>query len=202
MRAVALEHQVHATVADRQPADRHAVDAERQLRPMHADLAGASVHVTRADGSKDPGVAVTAVDHEAQEDAWRYDWAADGTSSIAFVPPEALDLGRETNGDVLLLLTLRLATAPSADTALFVECGDKCGARVPVGSQFAALPRDTWMRVGIPLKCFAAGGADMVRLAAIGVESKAGFALAISEVGYGTVADQVLACGQSGQAGE
>ena len=170
-----------------------------RLRIAHAD---ASVHVTRADGSKDAGVAVTAVDHEAQEDAWRYDWVADGPSSIAFVPPEALDLGRETNGDVLLLLTLRIATAPPAESALFVECGDKCGARVPVGDQLAALPRDEWTRVGIPLKCFATAGADMGRLAAVGVESKAGFALAISEVGYGTVADHVLACGQSGQAGE
>lgn len=162
-----------------------------RLRIAHA---GASVDVTRADGSKDPGVAVTAVDHEAQEDAWRYDWVADGASSIAFVPPEALDLGRETNGDVLLLVTLRIATATPAETALFAECGEGCGARVPVGAQLAALPRDEWMRVGIRLKCFAAAGADMGRLTAAGVESNAGFALAISELGYGTIADQVLGC--------
>src|SRR5690606_29827266 len=146
------------------------------------------------DEAKDAGVAVTAVDHEAQEDAWRYDWAADGDSSIAFVPPGALDLGRETNGDVFLLLTLRIATATPAETALFVECGEDCGARVPVGTQLAALSRDEWMRVGIPLKCFAAAGADMGRLAAVGVESQAGFALAVSQGGYGTVADHMIGC--------
>src|SRR5690606_42122757 len=112
----------------------------------------------------------------------------------AFVPPGALDLGRETNGDVLLLVTLRIATATPAETALFVECGEDCDASVPVGTQLAALPRGAWMRVGIPLKCFAAAGADMGRLAAVGVESKAGFSLAVSEVGYGTVADHVLGC--------
>jgi xylulokinase len=52
--------------------------------------------------------------------------------------------------------------------------------------RFPAIQRT---RVGIPLKCFAGAGANMGKLTAVGVESMAGYGLAISEVGYGTVAD-------------
>ena len=109
--------------------------------------------------------------------------------------PDALDLSRETNGDVLLLMTLRIETPTPKETALFVECGDDCVGRVPVGAQLAALPVDQWTRVGIPLKCFAAASANMGKLTVVpGIESTAGYRLAISEVGYGTVADHVLTC--------
>ena len=157
--------------------------------------AGATAHVTRAVESKGMDVAITPIDHKAQEDAWRYDWMAGDPSSIAFMPPEPLDLSRETNGDVLLLMTLRTMVPTPRETALFVECGDECGARVPVGEQLAALAPAQWLRVGIPLKCFAAAGADMGKLTvAAGIESTAGYQLAIGEVGYGTVADQLLRC--------
>lgn len=163
-----------------------------RLRVAHG---GTSAEITDVSESKDAIVAIAAVDYEAQEDAWRYDWVADGPSSIAFVPPDVLDLSRETNGDVFLLMTLRIATPTPVETALFVECGSDCGAHVPVGAQLAALERNRWMRVGIPLKCFATAGADMGKLTvAAGVESMAGYRLAISEVGYGTVADHLLAC--------
>jgi beta-glucosidase len=145
--------------------------------------------------AKNADVAVTAVDHKAQEDAWRYDWVADGASSVALVAPDALDLSRETNGDVLLLMTLRIETPTPKETALFVECGDDCAGRVPAGAQLAALPVGQWISVGMPLKCFAAAGANMGRLtAAAGIESTAGYRLAISEVGYGTVSDHLLTC--------
>lgn len=166
-----------------------------RLRVVHT---GAPAFVTRAVESKGLGVAITAVDHKAQEDAWRYDWTVGGSSSIAFVPPDALDLSRETNGDVLLLMTLRIETPTPSETNVFVECGDDCGARVAIGEQLAALAPDQWMRVGIPLKCFATAGANMGRLTvAAGIESSAGYRLAISEIGYGTVADHVLGCGNS-----
>ncbi len=163
-----------------------------QLRIGQGD---AGTRVTTPVEARDTALTVTAVDHKAQEDAWRYDWTAAGASRIAFVAPQPLDLTRETNGDVQLLVTLRLDTAPPADTALFVECGPECDGEVPVAAQLAALPRNEWLRVGIPLKCFAAAGADTGKLAVpAGVASTQGFRIAISEVGYGTDAEHVLAC--------
>ncbi|KAF1716393.1 1,4-beta-D-glucan glucohydrolase [Pseudoxanthomonas yeongjuensis] len=163
-----------------------------RLRVAHAGVPAYSTVVAEA---KDANVTVTAVDHKAQEDAWRYAWVADGPSSVALVAPDALDLSRETNGDVLLLLTMRIETPTPRETALFVECGDDCAGRVPVGAQLAALPVNQWTSIGMPLKCFAAAGANMGKLTvAAGIESSAGYRLAISEVGYGTVADHVLGC--------
>ena len=163
-----------------------------RLRVSHA---GTPTYFTGTAGSKNASVAVTAVDHKAQEDAWRYGWVEGGPSSVAFVAPDALDLSRETNGDVLLLMTLRVETLAPKETALFAECGDDCVGRVLVGAQLAALPVNQWLRVGIPLKCFAAAGANMGKLTvAAGIESIAGYRLSISEVGYGTVSDHLLGC--------
>ncbi|MET0893159.1 MAG: putative glycoside hydrolase, partial [Pseudoxanthomonas sp.] len=163
-----------------------------RLRLNHAS---APVYMVRAGDAPDAGITVAAVDHKAQEDAWRYVWKGPGISSVAFVAPGPLDLSRETNGDVLLVMTMRIESAPAADTALFVECGDKCAGRVPVGAQLAKLPANQWMSVALPLKCFASAGANMAGLTVpAGIESSQGSQLAISEVGYGTVADHVLAC--------
>jgi len=159
---------------------------------------GAPAYFDSVAESKNAGLAITAVDHKAQEDAWRYQWVAAGaSSSMAFVPAEALDLSRETNGDVLLSMIVRIEADTPDDTSLFVECGNDCDGRVPVGAQLALLPKNQWLRVGIPLKCFAAAGANMGKLTtAAGFESRAGFAMAISEIGYGTVADRLLGCGK------
>jgi beta-glucosidase len=165
-----------------------------RLRVAHA---GTTSYFTNIADAKNSSLTITAVDHKAQEDAWKYDWVADGASSVAFVSPQALDLGRETNGDVLLVMTLRIDAPPPGETALFVECGKDCGAHVLVGKQLALLPANHWARIGIRLKCFATAGADMSKLtAAAGIESAAGFKLAISEVSYGTVADHLLSCDQ------
>jgi len=147
--------------------------------------------------SKNAGLAIAAVDHNAQEDAWRYQWLAGASSSVAFVPAETLDLSRETNGDVLLSMILRIEADTPDDTSLFVECGTDCKGRVLVGPQITLLPRNQWLRVGIPLKCFAVAGADMGKLTtAAGFESRASFTVTISEIGYGTVADHLLGCGK------
>ncbi|MET0755848.1 MAG: glycoside hydrolase family 3 N-terminal domain-containing protein [Pseudoxanthomonas sp.] len=157
---------------------------------------GKTSTLTKPIESQNVGVAVSAVDHKAQEDAWRFKWTGAGRSGVGFMPAEMLDLNRETNGDLMLVMTLRRESAMPKDTSLFVECGNECRGVVPVGEQLGAIPADTWTRVGIPLKCFAAANASMGRLTvAAGIEASAGAQLSVSEVGYGTLADQVLKCG-------
>ena len=95
----------------------------------------------------------------------------------------------------MLLLTLRVESPIAKDAALFVECGDGCRAKVPVGAQLAALPPSTWTRVGIPLKCFQTAGASMGKLTVpVGIEATMGTQLSVSEAGYGTAADKRLDC--------
>ena len=164
-----------------------------QLRTTAADAS--SARLVRPIESKNVGVSVSAVDHKAQEDAWRLKWTGAGVSTVALVPPQPLDLTRETNGDALLLLNLRVESAFADDVALFVECGEGCRAKVPVGTQLAALPANAWTRVGIPLKCFQAAGAGMGKLTVpVGIEAMIGTQLSVSEAGYGTTADKRLDC--------
>ncbi len=164
-----------------------------QVRTQAADSRSAGF--IRPIESKGVGVSVAAVDHKAQEDAWRLKWTGAGVSSVALVPPQPLDLTRETNGDALLLLTLRVESPIAKEAGLFAECGDGCRAKVPVGAQLAALPLNTWTQVGIPLKCFQAAGAGMGKLTVpVGIEATMGTQLSVSEVGYGTRADKRLDC--------
>jgi beta-glucosidase len=138
-------------------------------------------------------LALAAVDHKAQEDAWRASWT--GPATLALVPAEALDLNRETNGDVLLLATLRVDALGTGATHVFAECGADCRGASDVGPQLASLPRGQWTTVGLPLKCLASAGATTGALSVpFGIEAGAGTVLSIHEIGYGTMVDKVLEC--------
>ncbi len=107
---------------------------------------------------------VTGVDHLAQEDARRLAWSGKGEAVAALQSHTALDLQRESNGDVMLLTTLRVDAAPSGDAWLSVGCGTGCTARVALAPTLAKLPVGQWTRVGVPLKCLAKAGADVSKL--------------------------------------
>lgn len=107
---------------------------------------------------------VSGVDHLAQEDARRLAWSGKGEAVAALQSHTALDLQRESNGDVMLLTTLRVEAAPSGDAWLSVGCGPGCTARVPLAPTLATLPVGQWTRVGVPLKCLAKAGADVSKL--------------------------------------
>ena len=107
---------------------------------------------------------VAGVDHLAQEDARRFTWSGKGEAVVALQSHTALDLQRESNGDVMLLTTLRVDAAPSGEAWLSVGCGTGCAARVPLAPTLAQLPAGQWTRVGVPLKCLAQAGADVARL--------------------------------------
>src|SRR3546814_20016299 len=99
------------------------------------------------------------------------DWSSDGCSSdlpdgaaVEINAQSAIDLSRETNGDVMLLATLRLDAAPSAPVFMSVRCdGADCGRplRLP---ELAALSPGQWPVLWVPLNCFAPTGADTTRL--------------------------------------
>ncbi|RZA32886.1 MAG: glycoside hydrolase family 3 protein [Lysobacteraceae bacterium] len=179
--------------------ERGALATGWRLRTLAAGAAPA--FLVRPIDSPATGISVRAVDHKAQEDAWQLSWTdaggGAGRSSVALVPATPLDLTRETNGEAMLVMTLRVDAAPAPDVAWFVECGPGCRVEVAVGAQLAALPRDAWSRIGLPLKCFQSAGAGMGSLVAVaGIEAGPGTRLSVSEIGYGTEVEQALACPQ------
>lgn len=141
---------------------------------------------------------VNAVDHEVQEGARQFVIAAgpDG-AAVEINAQNATDLSRETNGDVMLLATLRLDTAPSTPAFMSVRCDSSdCGRplRLP---ELAALPPGQWRVLGVPLKCFAATGADMTRITAPFRMSTGGslnISLSRVALGSGMEADVIAKC--------
>ena len=161
-----------------------------------------SLHVGNIDGGDEKRITtvpaealagrarISATNAQVQEGARRFTIAG-GAAATAISTHEPLDVSRETNGDVMLLFTLKVDDSPDS-AALALRCaGNGCRAAVPLklaqGSRF--------VRYGVPLKCFAAGGAKMDRVTApfvLETRGKADYSL--SEVRLGTDADQVLPC--------
>ncbi|MFS2044614.1 glycoside hydrolase family 3 N-terminal domain-containing protein, partial [Stenotrophomonas geniculata] len=85
------------------------------------DAAGQGLTVTRVpDALPDDRLKITGVDHLAQEDGRRLAWSGKGEAVAALQSHTALDLQRESNGDLMLLTTLRVDAAPQGEVWLSV----------------------------------------------------------------------------------
>lgn len=163
------------------------------------DAAGQGLSVTRVpDALPDDRLKITGVDHLAQEDGRRLAWSGNGEAVAALQSHTALDLRRESNGDLMLLTTLRVDAAPKGEAWLSVGCGVGCSARIAIGPALAALPQGQWKRVGVPLKCLAKAGA---KLDAIdrpwSVATGDAMTISVSRVALGALneAEVTLGCG-------
>jgi beta-glucosidase len=123
-----------------------------------------------------------AIDAGAQENAREASWSGDGEGAVSINGPP-VDLSRQTNGDMALLLRYRLDAAPSGRVELSVACGAGCGGGGDVGGLLAATPVGEWRTVEIKLSCFRAAGADMSRVTApFRLSTRGRLTLAFSEV--------------------
>ena len=171
---------------------------------------GFELHLTGANGgamnvaaapavTPDGSLRISALDYKAQEDARSLSWSGTGAADVALVTPTPLDVERETNGDVLLVTTLKIDAVSPGGTSISVGCGVGCSGQLPVGQQLAALPHGQWLSLGIPLKCFRDAGANMSKLERpFEWSSHSGEEIAITDVSLGTVADKTLVCPSHG----
>ncbi len=134
-------------------------------------------------------LSVTAENYRVQEGARRFS-VSGGPATVALRNFEPVDLDRETNADVLLLVTMRVWHAP--DTAAIGARGEGAFGRIPVTLPVTA----DYVRYGIPLRCLRERGANMRALTEPFVIETQGTAdFAIGEVRLGTDAAVVLPCG-------
>ena len=169
-----------------------------------------SLTVSQADGTNalrvttvpaealDGRVRIAATDHGVQEGARSFavDAHAQG-AAIELSTFDPINLSRETNGDMLLLTTVR-RDAPIARTlSMAVSCDSApCGEAVPV-REFGALALGEWQTVGVLLKCFRATGADMTRITApfrIATDGAAEISIARVALGSLSEADVIADC--------
>lgn len=145
--------------------------------------------------TRDGRLKVTAVDHLAQEDARRFVWSGAGKAGFSVSTQTARDLNRETNGDVLVVATMKVDSIGAGDIWWTSTCGAGCAGRLPIAAELATVPKGRWVTVGVPLKCLRTVGADTGKLeSAFGIEATGRLDLSVSRVALGTNPDFVLAC--------
>lgn len=140
-------------------------------------------------------VRVTRVDRSTQEDTLRFEWLGAGLAGVELDSRQSFDFTRETNGDVALVIDMRVAGAPTAQVDVGMACGPECAGLVRIDSTLAQTPSGSWQRVAIPLKCFARSGADMARITTgVSLRTSGTLDVAISRIALGTEFDQAVQC--------
>ncbi|MBL8550256.1 MAG: exo 1,3/1,4-beta-D-glucan glucohydrolase [Hyphomonadaceae bacterium] len=108
-----------------------------------------------------PGLALTRVDRGVQEGALALRWDGAARSGVA-IAGRQIDLSRQTNGDMTLVVDLRVDAAPSGSAVMGVGCGgDNCRGALEVGQLLRAAPVGEWTSLRVRLSCFARAGAQM-----------------------------------------
>jgi beta-glucosidase len=139
-------------------------------------------------------IKLSRVDRLRQEDSLHLVWS--GTGSLTFDSAQGEDFSRETNADMMLVLTMKVDASAPNGAALRVNCGASCAGSLPLDADLHALPAGQWQRLGIPLKCLARAGADMNRrLMHIELTAMAGTDLSINRIALGVDVDRSASCG-------
>jgi beta-glucosidase len=140
-------------------------------------------------------VKVTSVDDLVQEGARRFAFDGSGPATVSITSEGAVDISRETNGDVMLLARVRRDGQAPKDLTVGMTCGASCGGTLPFADTLNSLPAGKFTTVGIMLKCFQKAGVDVSKVdGAITVTSSGKLDLSLSQVKLGTVADHTMAC--------
>lgn len=139
------------------------------------------------------GVAQSGVDRRAQEDSRRFVWK--GAGKVAFAAPRPVDLSRESNGEISLVVDYRVEAKPAATMTAGLQSGGKT-VELPITGMLAATRPGEWAQITIPLQCFAKRGADMHGVTAPLVLTSSGAAdISVSDVKIDYVSVPMDACG-------
>ncbi len=111
-----------------------------------------------------PPLNAHAADRAAQEDSRRFAWNGSAAASVFLREPAATDLTREANGELALILDVKVDLAPTRPVKLAMRCGDGCMGAVDIGKDLAAATGKGWTSIAVRLSRLAAAGADMKRI--------------------------------------
>ncbi|MGH9457405.1 MAG: glycoside hydrolase family 3 protein [Thermoanaerobaculia bacterium] len=89
-------------------------------------------------------------------------WAGGG--EVLLRADEAIDLTRESNGNLALAMEVIVHEPPSGRVTLSMGCGEDCEGAVDVTSVLREFPAGEWAPLRVRLRCFEEAGADMSRI--------------------------------------
>jgi beta-glucosidase len=146
-------------------------------------------------------LAMSALDKDVQEGARRILWRAGSLpAAVELQSQTPVDLARETNGDMMLVMTVRLNALPGAPILLGARCGElACGAQVAL-PELAGLQQGQWQDLAVPLKCLLPPGSDAAHVSSPFVLSSRGaLSIGLASVTLGTHGDVVAQCLRGGK---
>jgi beta-glucosidase len=140
-------------------------------------------------------IRVAALDRAAQEDARLLTWSGNRRATVALQGSAPVDLQREANGQLSLAFDYKVEQAPTAPVELRLECGEACGAAVPIEAPLRAAPAGEWRGFKILLQCFQERGADMRRITApFTLTTSGALSIGIANVRLETGLNEAHAC--------
>ena len=141
---------------------------------------------TGAELSANPGperISQRAADRTAQEDAVQIAWTGQGPAS-AVLAGEPIDLTREANGDVALVMDVKVDVAPAAAVTLNGTAVTDRLKEIATGGG--------WGQLAVPLRCMAG---DLAKVAQPFVMTTAGtLTVTVSRVQFGSATEGLVDC--------
>lgn len=135
----------------------------------------------------------TRVDRNAQEDSLRFAFAGGGDARAMIEESRGIDLTRESNGQLSLLLDYRVTQAPTAEVTLGMEGGKP--ASVPITGALRG-ELGAWRQLAVPLHCFADAGVAMGQVTRPWIVATSGrLGLDISSVRVASAPPGPVSCG-------
>ncbi len=124
------------------------------------------------------GVTLRNIDRRGQEDTRLITFGGAGEQSLRLMTAQPLDIARETNAELSLLIDYNVRSGPTGDVKIGMD-----NAAVPVTNALRGASKGHWRTLTVPLKCFAKGGADMAKLSTPLMLSTSGkLTIAISDI--------------------
>lgn len=96
------------------------------------------------------GVTLRSIDRSGQEDSRLVTFNGSGEQSLRIAAGQPLDISRETNAELSLLVDYSVRSGPTGPVTLGIG-----QAKVPVTNELRAAPKGEWRTLTVPLKCFA-----------------------------------------------
>ncbi|MES2136556.1 MAG: exo 1,3/1,4-beta-D-glucan glucohydrolase [Pseudomonadota bacterium] len=163
-------------------ADKRELGHLSEIRPPRSSTGADGLYFAR--GATPPGwslapsggASVRSIDRHGQEDTRLVTFTGDGEQAFTLTAAQPLDLSRETNGQLSLLVDYRVDQKPAAPVYIGLD-----QTRLRVSGALAATGH--WQTLALPLGCFAHAGADMTKISrpfSIGTAGK--MQIAISDI--------------------
>jgi beta-glucosidase len=136
-------------------------------------------------------------ERQAADDVRTLNWTANGRASFGLLGRAPIDLQRESNGELSLAIEYRVNAPPAGDVSLALQCGEKCGAALPVTGELAKAPVGEWRKLRILLNCFERAGAGMQKITVPFMISSTGtFGLSIASIRLEAGVENTVRCSQ------